>query len=170
MDQIPLWPVSSCGGPARRSRMACRAAWRQERRSSIARRRCTAANIGLLYSTCSRISCCLTRNNEVYNVHGRSALNGWAGATSGGWDADGESQAWNPAMSSKRQRHATCVVGRRGRRVRAMNKIATLRTNETAVRVATPPLVTLRGVDKVFANEVTALRGLDLDIQAGEFL
>ena len=51
-----------------------------------------------------------------------------------------------------------------------MNKIATLRTNETAVRVATPPLVTLRGVDKVFANEVTALRGLDLNIQAGEFL
>src|SRR5271167_675502 len=51
-----------------------------------------------------------------------------------------------------------------------MNKIATLRTNETAVRVATPPLVTLRGVDKVFANEVTALRGLDLNIRAGEFL
>ena len=48
-----------------------------------------------------------------------------------------------------------------------MNKIATLRTNETAVRVATPPLVTLRGVDKVFANEVTALKGLDLDIQGG---
>ena len=51
-----------------------------------------------------------------------------------------------------------------------MNKIATLRTNETAVRVAAPPLVTLRGVDKVFANQVTALKGLDLDIQAGEFL
>ena len=51
-----------------------------------------------------------------------------------------------------------------------MNKIATLRTNETAVRVTSPPLVKLRGVDKVFANEVTALKGLDLDIQAGEFL
>src|SRR5579871_5068257 len=51
-----------------------------------------------------------------------------------------------------------------------MNKIATLRTNETAVRVAPPTLVKLRGVDKVFANDVTALKGLNLDIQAGEFL
>jgi NitT/TauT family transport system ATP-binding protein len=51
-----------------------------------------------------------------------------------------------------------------------MNKIATLRTNETAVRVAAPPLVTLRGVDKVFGNKVTALNGLNLDIHAGEFL
>jgi len=51
-----------------------------------------------------------------------------------------------------------------------MNKIATLRTNETAVRVATPPLVTLRGVDKIFANQVTALKGLELNIHAGEFL
>jgi NitT/TauT family transport system ATP-binding protein len=51
-----------------------------------------------------------------------------------------------------------------------MNKIATLRTNETAVRVAAPPLVTLRGVHKVFANQVLALEGLDLDVRAGEFL
>ena len=36
--------------------------------------------------------------------------------------------------------------------------------------MAAPPLVTLRGVDKVFANEVTALTGLDLEIRAGEFL
>ena len=48
-----------------------------------------------------------------------------------------------------------------------MNTIAMLKTNEKAVRLATPPLVTLRGVDKVFANEVTALKGLDLDIQGG---
>jgi NitT/TauT family transport system ATP-binding protein len=51
-----------------------------------------------------------------------------------------------------------------------MNTIAPLRTNETAVRVAPPPLVTLRGVHKVFANQVLALEGLDLDIRAGEFL
>src|SRR5271169_6784174 len=51
-----------------------------------------------------------------------------------------------------------------------MNTIAMLKTNEKAVRLAAPPLVTLRGVDKVFANEVTALKGLDLDIQGGEFL
>ena len=51
-----------------------------------------------------------------------------------------------------------------------MNTIATLRTNETAVRVAAPPLVTLRGVHKVFANQVTALEGLNLDVRAGEFL
>jgi NitT/TauT family transport system ATP-binding protein len=55
------------------------------------------------------------------------------------------------------------------RRVRIMNKIATL-TKETAVPVTAPPLVTLRGVHKVFANNVTALEGLDLDIRAGEFL
>ena len=50
-----------------------------------------------------------------------------------------------------------------------MNKMATLTTNEIQVRQA-PPLVTLRGVDKVFANQVTALSGLNLDIRAGEFL
>src|SRR6202451_742304 len=51
-----------------------------------------------------------------------------------------------------------------------MNKIATLPTKEAAIPVAPPPLVTLRGVHKVFANQVTALEGLDLDIRAGEFL
>ena len=51
-----------------------------------------------------------------------------------------------------------------------MNKIATLTTKEAAIRVAPPPLVTLRGVHKVFANQVTALEGLNLDIRAGEFL
>jgi NitT/TauT family transport system ATP-binding protein len=50
-----------------------------------------------------------------------------------------------------------------------MNKMATLTTSDIQVRQA-PPLVTLRGVDKVFANEVTALSGLNLDIRAGEFL
>jgi len=51
-----------------------------------------------------------------------------------------------------------------------MNEMATLTMNETAVRQAPPPLVTLQGVDKVFANQVTALCGLNLDIRAGEFL
>ena len=32
------------------------------------------------------------------------------------------------------------------------------------------PLVTLRGVDKVFANGVTALTGVDLDVHEGEFI
>src|SRR5258708_36887657 len=50
-----------------------------------------------------------------------------------------------------------------------MNKIATL-TKEAATPVTAPPLVTLRGVHKVFGNQVTALEGLDLDIRAGEFL
>ena len=45
-----------------------------------------------------------------------------------------------------------------------------------APAVATPPaartapLVSLRGVDKVFGNGVTALTGVDLDIREGEFL
>src|ERR1700739_3447141 len=51
-----------------------------------------------------------------------------------------------------------------------MNQMATLATKAAAFRVAPPPLVTLRGVHKVFANQVTALEGLDLDIRAGEFL
>src|ERR1700733_13313289 len=50
-----------------------------------------------------------------------------------------------------------------------MNKMAIL-TKEAAIPVTAPPLVTLRGVHKVFANQVTALEGLDLDIRAGEFL
>ena len=56
------------------------------------------------------------------------------------------------------------------RRVRIMNKIATLTTNEAAIRITPPPLVTLRNVHKVFANQVTALEGLNLDVRAGEFL
>ncbi len=51
-----------------------------------------------------------------------------------------------------------------------MNTIATLKSTEMATRAAPAPLVTLRGVDKVFVNQVTALSGLNLDIQAGEFL
>src|SRR6516165_7807517 len=51
-----------------------------------------------------------------------------------------------------------------------MNKMATLTTEPAAVPVTPPPLVTLRGVHKVFANQVTALEDLDLDIRAGEFL
>ncbi len=51
-----------------------------------------------------------------------------------------------------------------------MNQMAALATKAAAVPAAPPPLVTLRGVHKVFANQVTALEGLDLDIRAGEFL
>ena len=56
---------------------------------------------------------------------------------------------------------------------------ATSRMDATALRENGPegaqcaksaPLVTLRGVEKVFANSVCALRGLDLDIRAGEFV
>src|SRR6202030_4815724 len=50
-----------------------------------------------------------------------------------------------------------------------MNKMATL-AKEAAIPVTAPALVTLRGVHKVFSNQVTALEGLDLDIRAGEFL
>ena len=40
----------------------------------------------------------------------------------------------------------------------------------TARREASPPIVRLRNVDKVFANGVVALQGLDLDVGEGEFL
>jgi NitT/TauT family transport system ATP-binding protein len=59
------------------------------------------------------------------------------------------------------------------RRVRHMTKIVTLTSSEpVAARAGAPatPLVSLRGVDKVFANRVMALKGLDLDIYRGEFL
>src|SRR5271157_3879036 len=81
-------------------------------------RRCSAANCRLLYSACSRITWCLTRNNEVYNVQRNKRVE-WPG---GGHDLGrggmrtAKARARNPAMSSKRQRHATCVIGRRGRR------------------------------------------------------
>ena len=39
-----------------------------------------------------------------------------------------------------------------------------------AATAPSAPLVTLRGVDKVFANGVTALSGVDLDIREGEFV
>jgi NitT/TauT family transport system ATP-binding protein len=53
-----------------------------------------------------------------------------------------------------------------------MMKIATLTsTSDSLIQSAgAPPMVSLRGVDKVFANHVTALAGLNLDIRAGEFL
>ena len=54
-----------------------------------------------------------------------------------------------------------------------MTKIAALTSmsgDGLALRADAPPMVTLRGVDKVFANHVTALEGLDLDIRTGEFL
>ena len=35
---------------------------------------------------------------------------------------------------------------------------------------ASSPLVSLQGVGQTFANGVTALRGLDLDLRAGEFV
>ena len=39
-----------------------------------------------------------------------------------------------------------------------------------AVLTGAPPLASLRGVDKVFANKVQALRGVDIDVRDGEFL
>ena len=55
--------------------------------------------------------------------------------------------------------------------MRGVTKIVTLTSSETVpARSPAPPLVTLRGVDKVFANRVTALEGLNLDIYRGEFL
>jgi NitT/TauT family transport system ATP-binding protein len=52
-----------------------------------------------------------------------------------------------------------------------MTKIVTLSSEDGVVfRPSSPALVSLRGVDKVFANHVTALAGLDLDIRSGEFL
>ena len=51
-----------------------------------------------------------------------------------------------------------------------MNKTVVLPSSETATRIDVAPLVTLRGVHKVFVNQVTALAGLDLDIRSGEFL
>ncbi len=50
-----------------------------------------------------------------------------------------------------------------------MTKIVAL-ASEVAFRASAPALVSLRGVDKVFANRVTALLGLNLDIRSGEFL
>ena len=40
----------------------------------------------------------------------------------------------------------------------------------TPARAPVAPLASLRGVDKVFANGVTALTGVDLDIREGEFV
>lgn len=53
-----------------------------------------------------------------------------------------------------------------------MMKTATLTstTDGLVQRAGAPPMVSLRGVDKVFANHVTALAGLNLDIRTGEFL
>jgi NitT/TauT family transport system ATP-binding protein len=52
-----------------------------------------------------------------------------------------------------------------------MTKIATFPAGGgTASKTSAPPLVAFRGVDKVFANKVMALSGLDLEIRTGEFL
>ena len=53
-----------------------------------------------------------------------------------------------------------------------MTKIATFPTagGTAPSRASAAPLVTFRGVDKVFANKVMALSGLDLEIRTGEFL
>ncbi len=40
----------------------------------------------------------------------------------------------------------------------------------TSTRLESPPLVSMRGVTKTFANGTTALAGLDLDIRPGEFV
>ena len=46
----------------------------------------------------------------------------------------------------------------------------TSQNGRSASKTGRQLLVAFRGVDKVFANQVTALSGLDLDIRAGEFL
>jgi NitT/TauT family transport system ATP-binding protein len=53
-----------------------------------------------------------------------------------------------------------------------MSKVVSLRSGGGAAqsRANHPTLATFRGVDKVFANHVTALSGLDLEIRSGEFL
>jgi len=53
-----------------------------------------------------------------------------------------------------------------------MTEFATLtsQNGRSASKKGGELLVAFRGVDKVFANQVTALSGLDLDIRAGEFL
>ena len=56
--------------------------------------------------------------------------------------------------------------------VRQMSKIVALRSGggPVASNANRPTLATFKGVDKVFANRVTALSGLDLEIRSGEFL
>ncbi|MGA7199596.1 ATP-binding cassette domain-containing protein, partial [Roseiarcus sp.] len=53
-----------------------------------------------------------------------------------------------------------------------MSKIVALRSGggPVASNANRPTLATFKGVDKVFANRVTALSGLDLEIRSGEFL
>ena len=53
-----------------------------------------------------------------------------------------------------------------------MTEFATLtsQNGRSATKTNGQPLVAFRGVDKVFANQVTALSRLDLEIRAGEFL
>ncbi|HTR13066.1 MAG TPA: ABC transporter ATP-binding protein [Roseiarcus sp.] len=53
-----------------------------------------------------------------------------------------------------------------------MTEFATLTSEggRSASKANAQTLVAFKGVDKVFANEVTALSGLDLEIRAGEFL
>ena len=53
-----------------------------------------------------------------------------------------------------------------------MTKVVTFPSSggKPASKAAKAPLVAFKGVDKVFANQVTALSGLDLEIRGGEFL
>ncbi len=53
-----------------------------------------------------------------------------------------------------------------------MTKIVTFPSGarESSSKENASPLVTFKGVDKVFGNQVTALSGLDLEIRSGEFL
>src|SRR5271166_3214376 len=53
-----------------------------------------------------------------------------------------------------------------------MSKITTLTSGGGAIvsSAVRPTLATFKGVDKVFANQVCALSGLDLEIRSGEFL
>ena len=109
-DQICFWRAS---GAARRGlrRMARCAVRRQERPRT---RRRNAATIGHLYLTCSRITCCLTRKSEVYDVHGSAASSGRArGATLKGRRRTARSKARSPCEQSGML--AACDLQRIGR-------------------------------------------------------
>ncbi len=53
-----------------------------------------------------------------------------------------------------------------------MTKVVTFPSagGQTPAKARAPALATFRKVDKVFANRVVALTGLDLEIRSGEFL
>jgi len=60
---------------------------------------------------------------------------------------------------------------RRGKRFRRMSLTQPLAPDASPSNIAAgAPLVALRGVGKVFANRLEALKGVDIDVREGEFL